>query len=135
MVTLCFDYDIVGPWVIEKAGSLTDKGTAIGQMVDGKLNAGVIYENWNGANLFASIRGEGNWANRHFLNIIVDYPFNQIGVKRITATVGDHNLKSINLLQRMGFELECKLAEANPIGKDVLIYRLTRERAKYLIGV
>lgn len=133
--TLFFDAEVIGPWVFERAGGtwLPGRATAIGQMQDGKINAGVLYEEWNGANLFCHIAGEGNWANRKFLGIIYDYPFNQLNVKRITVPVASTNEKCIKLVRQMGFALESTLAQAIPDG-DIYLFRMFKDECKYIKG-
>lgn len=133
---LCLDAEIVGPWVASRTGGTWSpgRGTAIGKLDDqGKLIAGVLYEDWNGANIVCHIAGEGNWASRQFLNVIFDYPFNQLKVRRITVPVGSTNIKSIHLVTRMGFALESTLAQAIP-GGDLLLYRMFRSECQYLRG-
>lgn len=134
-MNLCLDPEIVGPWVCARGGGTwtNGRGTAIGKLKDGKLIAGVLYEDWNGANIVEHIAAEGNWACRRFLNVMFDYPFNQLGVRRITAPVAATNIKCINLVTRMGFTLECTLAQANPDG-DVHIFRMFKEECKYIRG-
>ena len=134
-MNLCLDANIVGPWVCERTGGtwVAGRGTAIGRLVDGKLVAGVLYEDYTGTNVVCHIAGEGNWASREYLNVIFDYPFNQLGVKRITTPVASHNVKSINLVTRMGFALECTLAQAIPDG-DLHLFRMWRSECKYLEG-
>lgn len=134
-MNLCLDADIVGPWVCERSGGtwVKGRGTAIGKIQDGQLVAGVLYEDWNGANVVCHIAGDGNWATREYLNVIFDYPFNQLKVKRITTPVASTNIKSINLVTRMGFTLECTLAQANPDG-DIHLFRMWREECKYIRG-
>jgi RimJ/RimL family protein N-acetyltransferase len=130
-----FDAELVGPWVSAKTGGTWTKGrgTAIGRLKDGQLVAGVLYEDWNGANIICHIAGIGSWASRGFLHLIFHYPFSQLGVKRMTAPIAASNAKSINLVTKMGFELECTLAQANPDG-DVHIFRIFKEECKYLRG-
>lgn len=127
------DSNVVGPWVCEKAGGtwIKGNGTTIGWLKDGKLVAGVIYEQFNGANVVCHIRGESGWANRKYLATIFDYPFNQLKVKRITVPVNDDNEASKKLVIHMGFKLECTLAQATPSG-NMLLYRMFREECKYL---
>lgn len=134
-LTLSFDANVIGPWVCLRAGGtwVHGRGSAIGRYQDGELTAGVLYEDWNGANVVCHIAGEGNWANRAFLGVIFDYPFNQLKVKRITVPVSSGNVKSINLVTRMGFELESTLAQATPDG-DLHLFRMWRDDCKYLRG-
>lgn len=130
-----FDAEIVGPWVSAKTGGTwtRGRGTAIGKVQNGNLVAGVLFEDWNGANVIEHIAAEGNWATKGFLHLIFHYPFNQLKVKRITAPIAASNAKSINLVTKMGFTLECTLAQANPDG-DVHIFRMFKEDCKYLRG-
>lgn len=133
---LCLDAHVVGPWVTARAGGTwtPGRGTAIGKLDEsGELMAGVLYEDWNRANVVCHIAGEGNWATREYLNVIFDYPFNQLNVKRITVPVGSTNLKSINLVTRMGFALECTLTQAIPDG-DLHLFRMWRDECKYIRG-
>ncbi len=135
-MNLCLDADIVGPWVCDKAGGtwIPGRGTAIGKLNDaGELVAGVLYEDWNGANVMCHIRGAGDWACRAYLATIFDYPFNQLKVKRITVPVASTNLASINLVTKMGFTLESTLAQATPEG-DLHLFRMWRDECKYTRG-
>lgn len=133
---LCLDPAIVGPWVCERSGGKWQPGRSqgIGKLDEkGNLIAGALYEDWNGTNIVCHIAGEGNWATRDFLNVIFDYPFNQLGVHRITCPVESTNTKSLNLATRMGFKLECTLAQAIP-GGDIHLFRLFRSECKYIRG-
>ena len=129
------DASIIGPWVAEKTGGswCEGRGTAIGKMVDGKLVAGVLYEDFNGANVVCHIAGKGKWADREFLGVIFDYPFRQLGVRRITVPVNGDNEKSIRLVEHMGFQLESRLEQAT-LESDILLYRLFKDECKYLRG-
>jgi RimJ/RimL family protein N-acetyltransferase len=132
---LTFDASIVGPWVSEKTGGTwcAGRGQAIGKLVNEKLVAGVLYEDFNGANVVCHIAGEGNWADRHFLGVIFDYPFNQLKVRRMTAPINGNNVKSIKLVEHMGFELESRLEQAT-LDSDLLLFRLFKDECKYLKG-
>ena len=132
---LCLDAARVGPWVCERAGGtwIPGRGTAIGRLVDGELVAGVLYEDWNGANVMCHIAGAGNWATRHYLAVIFDYPFNQLGARRITVPVSAKNDKCIRLVKSMGFHLECRL-ELATLDSDILLFCMFRKQCKYLSG-
>lgn len=131
-----FEAGIIGPWVCEKAGGtwIPGRGTAIGQIKDGDITAGVLYEDFNGANIMCHIRGEQGWANRRFLGVIYDYPFCQLKVKRITVPVASTNQESIRLVEHMGFTLESRLERAIPDSGDLLLYRMFAEECKYIRG-
>jgi len=130
---ITFDADLVDPWVSAKTGGhwCKDRGTAIGRLKDSKLMAGVLYEDYTKANVVCHIAGDDGWATKGFLGLIFDYPFNQLGVKRITAPVHSDNVKSILLMHRLGFTLEATLAQAIPDG-DLLIYRMFKSECRFL---
>lgn len=130
---ITFDESIVGPWVHSRFGATYTPGhaSAIGRVKDGKLIAGVTYENYNGANVFCSIAGEGNWANKRFLWLIFDYPFNQLNCRRITTTVNPGNVESQKFTEKLGFDVECKLKDAHPEG-DMWVFRMFKENCRWI---
>jgi hypothetical protein len=132
-VNACFDAEIIGPWVSAKTGGnwCKGRGTAIGKVTDNKLSAGVLYEDYTGSNIVCHIAGEGNWASREFLELIFDYPFNQLKVKRITCPVSSKNAKCIQLMSAMGFKIEATLSQAIPDG-DLILFCMFRDECKYL---
>jgi RimJ/RimL family protein N-acetyltransferase len=132
---LIFDASIVGPWVSKKTGGswCDGRGQAIGKVVDGKLVAGVLYEDFNRANIVCHIAGEENWADRRFLAVIFDFPFNQLKARRITVPIDGKNVKSQKLVEHMGFVLESRLEQAT-LDSDILLFRLFKDECKYLKG-
>lgn len=133
---LSFDPEWVGPWVCARTGGtwVSGRGSVIGKVnEDGILVAGVLYEDWSGTNLVCHIAGEGRWADREFLAVIFDFPFNQQKAKRITAPVCSSNTKSIALVTKMGFNLEARLLGATSKG-DLLLFSMFKDECKYLRG-
>ena len=132
---LCLDASRVGPWVCERAGGtwIPGRGTAIGRLVDGELVAGVLYEDWNGANVVCHIAGVGSWATRGYLGVIFDYPFVQLGARRITVPVCSTNSRSIALVERMGFTMDARLSRATPAG-DLLLFAMFKDECRFLGG-
>lgn len=131
--TVTFDPEIVGPWVCERAGGKYIPGAfaAIGRIKDGRLVAGVLYENFNGANVFCHIAAEGNWANKRFMWLIFDYPFNQLNCKRITTTVSPENVTSQKFTSKLGFDVETKLKDAHPQG-DIWVFRMFKDNCRWI---
>jgi len=125
--------DAVAYWVAEKTGGTwtPGRGTSIGRVKNGKIVGGIIYEDWNGANIMCHIAGEGNWLNRSFLHAIFHYPFVHLEAKRMTAVISSTNEKCIKLVENMGFELESRLYQATPDG-DLLVYRMFKKDCRFL---
>lgn len=132
-LALSFDAELIGPWVCERTGGTWCKGrgTAIGKVKNGKLIAGILYEDCNGTNVVAHIAGEGIWLDRSLMWLMFNYPFVQLGVNRITAPVNSNNAKSIAFLERIGFIMETKLHGATSNG-DILLFRMFKSECKYL---
>lgn len=129
------DPEWIGPWVCRHAGGswIPGRGTAIGLEKHGLLVAGVLYEDWNRANIICHIAGVGRWANREFLRVIFDYPFRQLAVKRITVPVASVNTRARGFVEHLGFVLEATLQDAHPEG-DLLIYKMTPDMCRWLKG-
>ena len=122
----------IGKYVYDRIGFQGDpfNFTAIGIENDGEIAAGVIYSDFNGSNITASIAVDGV-LTPEFLWFMFYYPFMQTGAKRITACVETNNFKSQRFVERLGFELEFSMRRAGRFG-DLLIYRMFPEDCKYL---
>ena len=128
------DFERIAGFVKDKIGygNIQSNAVAVGLELDAKIIAGVIYSDFNGSNITASIAGEGKqWLNKEFLWYIHYYPFVQAGAKRITACVEQSNIVSQQFVLRLGFELECVMEKAGRTG-DLLIYRMFKENCRYL---
>ncbi|ABR91756.1 Uncharacterized conserved protein [Janthinobacterium sp. Marseille] len=127
---------VVGYGVVEWVATRTDEygnfgcATGIGWERDGKLVAGVAYNDFNGVNMCTHIALEGAMTKK-FLWAIFDYPFNQAKVNRITALVGEGNEKSLNLCRKLGFTEEARLDGAHPTG-DMVILKMWRKDCRWL---
>jgi len=66
-----------------------------------------------------------------YLAIIFDYPFNVCDVKKIIVPVDSTNLKSINLVEKMGFTEEARIKDGMADG-DMILYTLAKNDCKYL---
>jgi len=130
---------VIGPevvsWVAKRTNEYGNFGTdvGIGWQKNGELVAGVAYANWNGVNVECHIASDGSrkWLTRQYLWTIFDYPFNQMGAKRITTCVGEGNLDSTRFTQHLGFTIEARLKGAHPTG-DLLIFRLLRHDCRWI---
>lgn len=106
---------------------------AIGLEKDGKLIAGVVYDNYTKATIFMHIAIEkGERISRNFLWYMFYYPFVELGVKALRGMIPESNKESINFASGLkGSQLEARLVDAHPDG-DMLIYRMFKKDCKYL---
>lgn len=128
--------NLVGPWVTAKAGGTwaPGRGSTIGlASLEQGLLAGVLFEDWNGANIVmhvAALPGR-HWLCREFLWYCFHYPFIELGVKRVTGIVPSTNLEARRFDEHLGFTLEATLKDAHPTG-DLLIYVMRKEDCRWL---
>ena len=103
------------------------------QKKDGVVNAAVLYTSFNGPNVMATIAGTvgTRWLTREFLYWIFHYPFVQLDVKRITASIYSDNLASIRFVKHCGFTHEATLSGAAPDGQDVYLFCLWRKDCRF----
>ena len=122
-------------WVAKRTNEYGNFGCAqgIGWRRDESIVAGVAYAEWNGPNVVCHIASEGSrrWLTRAYLWTIFDYPFNQLGCKRITVCVGEGNQDSRRFVEHLGFTQEATLEGAHPSG-DLIVYRMFKADCRYL---
>lgn len=122
---------VTGPQVVEWVAKRTNEygnfGAAVGIGVElnGELIGGVVYNEYNGPNMCmhtAAVSGSP-WLTRETLRRFFYYPFVQMRCNRVTALVGQGNVKSRKLVEGVGFTFEAALEGAHPTG-DLIVYRL-----------
>jgi len=130
---------IVAPWVMKRAGGTWDASQATMCATLGLLSlergliAGVVYEGYNGANIEMHVAATpgANWLNRQFLWAAFHYPFEQLGLKRVTGVVPAANAHALQFDLKLGFSIEATLKDAHPTG-DVHILRMMRDECRWL---
>lgn len=125
----------IARFVAEVVGSddFTAHGT-IGVERLGELIAGIVYDNFNGANICMHVgaRPGVNWVSRKLLRLVFGYPFEQLGCRRVTGLVPETNLRSRRFCEHLGFDLETRIRGGHPDG-DVLVYSMFRENCRWLM--
>lgn len=104
---------------------------AIGYEVDGELRGGVVYTNYSGANVFATIAMTAP-LTRRFAYSIFWCPFVQFGVRHITCAIEESNRRSLKLCMHMGFKLRGRLPESAINGEDIIIMGLLKRDCRFL---
>lgn len=121
-------------WVtahISRSGSY-GPSVGIGLEKDGEMVAGVVYNEYNHVNINMHVAAVGkHWMTREYLWTCFDYPFNQCGVKRITAFIEDENTDAIKFDTHLGFKYEARMKDAYVNG-DILIYVMRRDDCRWL---
>lgn len=63
---------------------------------------------------------------------VTDYPFNQLGCKRITGLVESTNKKALELNKHIGFRVEATLEKAGQNDADMVVMVLWKEDCRFL---
>lgn len=120
----------VARWVYEATkGCLTENTQAIGYVKDKSFIAGMVFEGFNGFNVFCHQRMTEP-APRSYWLAVADYVWNVLKVKRITGTVNASNLRARRLDEHLGFEQEAVLTGAADDGGDLIVYVLWPENCR-----
>lgn len=96
-----------------------------------RLDVGVIYEGYNGCNIWMHTRVTGR-ISKDMLRYSFMYPFVQLGCKRVSGYVEASNAAARRFDEGLGFRVEATLEGAAKDGGDVLIYVMKREWCKYV---
>lgn len=82
----------------------------ISRWEEGFLLGGVIYQNFTGESIAMHTAGfHPKWISRDLLWVSFDYPFNQLGVKRIFGQVPESNTKALEFDLKIGFKVVTKI--------------------------
>lgn len=123
----------VAQWVSEQIGSSTDVHDCegIGWARGGKIVMGAMFNNYiKGGSIHIHIaRLPEARLVPTFVAAIVDYPFNQLGVRRMSAFIAEDNAPSRALAEHLGGRQEAVLQDALPSG-NLVLYGLLRKDAE-----
>lgn len=108
--------------------------SAIGLERNGELIAGVVYEGFNGHNIFMHVAAQpgARWLTRSYLRACFAYPFEQCRVHRITGYVEANNLNARRFDEHIGFTEEARLRGAASDGGDAIIYVMYKKDCRYV---
>lgn len=125
------DSSRVGAWMqAHEAGFYRDGCVCIGCERDGLLVAGVMYDYYNGASIFAHIAITGRFS-KEWLYAICHYPFVHLECKVVIGLVAKGNVKSQRFDENFGFRKRVELYDADPSG-SMYIYTLLKNECRFL---
>jgi RimJ/RimL family protein N-acetyltransferase len=106
-----------------------DLSVGIGWQRDGEIVCGAAFTDYNGININMHIaKLDGETFPPTFIAAIFDYPFNQVGVRRMTGLIPESNAASIAFAERVGGVREGVLRDGARDG-NLVIYGLLRSEA------
>lgn len=133
--TVVYDLERVHSFVRARTPiNMVSGSQAIGLEKDGELIAGVVYEGYNGHNVWMHVAAEPGkrWLNRLYLRVCFMYPFEQLKCQRVSGYVEEWNAEARKFDEHLGFTEEAVLKGAASDGGDVILYVMRREDCKYV---
>ena len=129
---LCFDKHFIGDWMAQELNMIftPEKSSCIGLIKDGKLVAGVWYEDYTKASIMTHIVIKSA-INREFLYTIFHYPFVQLGVEKLIGPVKSTNHEAIKFDIKLGFKEEARLLGVFP-DADLLFFTMSKDDCRFL---
>jgi RimJ/RimL family protein N-acetyltransferase len=64
---------------------------------------------------------------RRAIKACFNYPFEQLGCRRIYGCISEHNAQSLEITKRLGWQQEGRLRQAGFNGEDMIIMALLKE--------
>jgi len=106
---------------------------SIGRVRDDDLLGGVVFNNYTKESIeIHSASFDDHWGSRDLIYVIFDYPFNQLGVKRLFGRVAEHNERAIRLNTKLGFKPVARIDGVYQHGIACIVMRMDREDCRFL---
>lgn len=123
--------ELIARYVARNTGTLNDPGSfsAVGLVNEAdELVAGVVFNGYSHPNILMHIAAERMTPT--FVAAIMQYPFEQLKVNRVTGVIDKKNAASRRFAEKLGATLEGVMKDASPRGGDVCIYGLLAKSAQ-----
>jgi RimJ/RimL family protein N-acetyltransferase len=94
---------------------------------------GVIFSHYTGESIaIHSGSWDPHWINRDILFVTFDYPFNQLGVKRIFGQVPETNLHAQEFNVKLGFKYVARIEGVFPHNVACMVMCMERAECRFL---
>lgn len=112
------------------------RAMSVSRVKDGVLLGGVVYYDHTGESLCVHVAGwDDHWVNRDILFCMFDYPFNQMGVKRVFAQIPADNQRSLDFNEKLGFKTACVIAGVYPNNVACIVRCIERPEAERFLKI
>lgn len=102
----------------------------------GRILAVVVYTNWHRTGCELAIASTSpRWATQGFIRACLSYPFDQLGLKRLSMVTSAGNMPCRKLCRYLGAKVEGRLREWYADGNDAIVYGLFKsELPEWVFG-
>lgn len=110
-----------------------ESGTSICRHRGETRLGGVIFTHFTGESIAIHSAGwHPHWINRDMVFVTFDYPFNQLGVKRIFGQVPESNDHAYQFNRKLGFRTVARVEGVFKHNVACLVMRMDREECRFL---
>lgn len=100
---------------------------------DGHLLGGVMYTDYSRESIsMHSAAWTPHWINRDMLFVAFDYPFRQLGVKRIFGQTPEDNKHALEFNRKCGFKVIARIEGVYPNNVACVVTKLEAEECRFL---
>jgi RimJ/RimL family protein N-acetyltransferase len=135
MDELVFDQkEAIGAWVAQQVGQTCEWGSfySLGIVRDGEIIAGVVFNNFNGANATCHIAiSKFSRVMPAMIEHSCRYAFEFCGLKRLTGMVPSNEPKILAFDKHLGFEEEFVMKDGAP-GADMHVLVMWPDKCRWL---
>ena len=103
----------------------------LGAVQNDRITGAVMFNLWRGPSVETHWAGDPGWLTALHLRQIFDYPFNVLGVRRVTGIIRKANLRARDSAERIGFKLEGVMRHGFD-DDDACVYGMTRGQCKWI---
>ena len=134
------DINVLGPWVWKATGATvwTPVGKSAMGYVDsnGNIKWAVVFDNYHegGSIHIHTAVADRKYVTRRAIQAVFEYPFIQLGVKKLIGIVNSENAAALSLDLRLGFQIETVIKDAYERG-DMYILSMTPEQCRWIRGI
>lgn len=124
----------VAEWVADQTGATGHhQPVGIGWARGGEIVAGCMFVNYSGASIDAHIAVRpGTMMAKTWVAAIIDYPFKQVKVRRVTCLIDERNTACRGFVEHLGARCEGLLKDALPDGNLMVYGFLKYDAQKWL---
>ena len=130
-----FNEELYGMRIAQRAGTVFHPvhDICIALVRDGWLAGGVIFTNYTEESIAMHSAGFlPGWVTRDMLWVCFDYPFNQLGVKRIFGQVPEDNEVALKFNLHLGFKVINRIEGVYKGDIACLLVRMERDECRFL---
>ncbi len=104
----------------------------LGAIMREQMMGVALFTNYRNASIELVWGGEPGWLTRGHLQSVFGYIFDQLACRRVVGVVEKSNRASRSLCERLGCRTVGALEHEFGLGRDGILYSLTRERCRWV---